>query len=208
MAYVTLADMRSEGVPETYSDARVNNRIALAEQYVHRRTKQWFEALFKTLVFDGRGTDTLFLPIMLISITSITLDDVSLTAAELAEVVNYNRRDIANDDRRRPKLARKGGVWTTGRQNVAVEGSWGFVEEDDSTPLAIVDVVKRLIVRDLDLVTDMPAQRDRREATFATQISTGNRSIILAQIAVSGGPTGDLDIDVALDRFRAPARIW
>lgn len=205
MAYVTADDLRAEGVPESYTDEWIEGRIALAEAYVETQTGQWFEPRDLTMVFDGSGDTTLLLPICLLEVTSITLDDVELTDDELADVVNYNRRGLAQDDRRNPKLVRLGGyTWTEGVQNVSIEGSWGYVEADDSTPLAILEVVKRLVIRDIDPLADTAAQRERREAIFGTSFSAHNRSVTLSQAAVTGGPTNDPQIDRALTRFRRP----
>lgn len=205
MPYVTVDDMRAEGVPASYSDDRIESRIVLAETYVESETGQWFDPREQTLTFDGNGDRVLLLPICLLEVTSITVDEVELTDDELADITNYNRRPPGPDDRRNPKLVRGvGSIWPTGTQNIVIEGTWGYVEADDSTPLLIIEAVKRLVIRNLDLLADASAQAERREATYGTSFTTHNRSVTLGSAAVSGGPTGDPEIDRVLKRYRKP----
>lgn len=208
MSYALLADVRAEGVPDDYTDARINDRIALATEYIHKRCGMYFEETDATLSFDGSGTGTLLLPMPLLSIDSITVSDTELTANDLTYVQNLSGNQPGDDQRRNPRLRWKGGrLWATGERNVEIEGSWGYVEGTSgsyTTPRAIRDLVIRLVILDLDLLADTAAQQEQRDARFGIRHAVHNRSVDLSDLAVSGGATGIPDIDNVLARFRRP----
>lgn len=209
MAYADVDDIRAEGITDetAYPDARVQERLDLAHEYLHRRTRRWYEPTDGVLELDGTDHHTLHLPMPLLEITSIEVDEVALAASDLTDIKNHNGATPLRDDRFNPKLVWKGGTWPAGQANVVIDGSWGFVEADESTPLAIKRLVIDLVIWDLDARGNMAAAADRREALFATQQTTHNRSVTLSNLAISAGPTGDRAIDRALDAFAPLPRI-
>lgn len=208
MAYATIADVRAEGIAvATAADAIVQARLDLAHELIHRKTRMKFEPTTATHTVDGTGFDVLPLPMPLVEITSITIEQQVLSADELAHVFNLSLLTDLEDRRRNPKLLRKGARWTKGQRNILIEGSWGFVEADgDTPPLEIKRLAVDLAIWALDLQGDLAARRDRREFTFATQQSTHNRSVTMSNLLASSGPTGDRDVDRMLARYRPPVR--
>ena len=131
MAYITVADLKAEGLViggEAGVEERVNRLIRLASSWIEVATGQWFEsrefAANAPMLLDGTGTKTLALHVPIIEIESVTLDDDELDCEE--DYVVYNRR--SPDDRGNPKIVLTSGRWTKGNQNVALVGSFGYTD--------------------------------------------------------------------------------
>jgi hypothetical protein len=207
--YATLAEVRAEGVPNTapYTDARVNDRLELATEYIERICGMYFTPTTAALRLNGSGLETLLLPQPLLSLTSVSIDGTNLTSSQLAAVLILSGNKPGADDRRNPRLYWRDNTFTRGTANVVVTGSWGFVDGSSGsyrTPRAIRDVCIRLVLLDLDLIGDPIATRERKDATFGIRHAVHNRSVDLSELAVSGGATGDTDIDRVLAKHRRP----
>src|SRR3989304_1538830 len=130
MAYADIDDIRAEGVTDetAYPDERIEERLALAHEYLHRRTRRWYEPPDGALELDGNDHHTLHIPMPLLEIDSIEVDEVALAATDLTNVRNYNGATPLRDDRFNPKLVWRDGTWSLGQANIIITGSWGFVE--------------------------------------------------------------------------------
>jgi len=227
--YVDIDDIRDEGFTVAdASDARVTLCISLAERYVERATGRWFYRKSTALKLNGTGREILHLPHCICQgdsqITKVESGVSSLTELDLDMIIVCN----TDDDRWNPKLLwnNEPGVliddevfytWPKGRRNITVTGYFGFVDyelveaedpEDDPTPTwttppEIIDVVKRIVARNLPLLSDVDGQANR-EAHRITSETTVGRSISLGALAATGGPTGDPSIDMVLAAFRRP----
>jgi hypothetical protein len=161
MAYVTLEQIRASGVDEDRaSDAVLTPLITASTQLIDRITRQWFEPRSGRLRLDGTDTDTLFLPIPIIEITNLYINSDRIPF----DSRQYRAYGIASEDdlmdhRTNPKivLGTAGGDFftglvsssyrfTRGRQNQAVEGIFGYVEPDRSTPALIRRAAMLLIM--------------------------------------------------------------
>lgn len=146
MAYITVEDIRNEGVSESqYTNAKVEKRIALAQALIEKLTGRFFEKRTAiTLSMDGTGHALLWLPITptsVDSITSVTISD------EEVDVEDYEvLMPTYPDGRFNPKLRKLSGVWTKGMSNIKVVGDFGFVEADESTPIDIKDLCIRIVI--------------------------------------------------------------
>jgi hypothetical protein len=195
--YVTVQeviDECGEGSPERIKDA-----ILLAQQYIEKVTGQWFETRELTMLIDGRGQTTEFLPVFAYSISSIKESDVEL---DTDEFYVYNR--YFPDDRKNPKIVFTSAL-SIGRQNLSITGMFGYVESDKTTPILIKKVCKKLALTEIGLLSD----GDRRDAIDRGRIieeTTDGHSYTLASVASTGGATGDAEIDQVLMMYKAP--IW
>lgn len=202
MAYCTVQDIRDEGItPEQADDTRLATLIDLATAYIDRVTRQWFEPRAMTITLDGNGSETLLLPVFPIEVVSVTVDGQVVTDYKV-----YNR--FFPDDRRNPKIYRDAG-WPEGRQNVSIQGTWGFVDKigtQYTTPAMIKQVAKRLVIRELPLLGDAEGQEERKRARIVSE-STDGHSYTLERLAATLDLTGDPDIDGVLALFRAPIAI-
>lgn len=138
MAVLTIQNVRDEGITEEMADDdAVEAAIAECEAIFNDQTGQFFEPIAGELTVDGDNTDSIFLPIPVISVSSIVDNTTSQTMSALNYRV-YAGRTRIQDDRRNPKILAKNGYgfhyspggWT-------ITGVFGFTESDGSAPAAV-----------------------------------------------------------------------
>ena len=227
--YVTVADMRAEGVPVTFTDDWIVGRIGLASRMVDRFTGQWFEPRVMTLHLDGRGGRALLLEVPVIAVASIKLEDATtgtLTNVALTGVKVYNRHLteglLRPDDRANPRIELvnaedaegiEWSVWPKGKQNVVVAGTFGYTDPDGSvngkTPDLIKHATKLLVLRYLR--PQYAATGGGSGAVVAGPIaseSTRGQSVSYAQANSQGRSTvftGDAEVDqILVSYMRVP----
>lgn len=165
MNYVDVAELRasadSTGVAlsvDDYPDADVTAAIELAEQLIERATKQWFYPKDVEITVDGTDSLLIALPVPIITVDALYINDDFDNAVDPTKYAVYNGRTPLEDHRRNPRIKLKvdsgrrdiytrndGGLrFRKGFKNTKVVGTFGFTEEDDSTPFAIVRAVKLL----------------------------------------------------------------
>jgi hypothetical protein len=202
LAYVSVEDMRIEGVAaQSYPNKWIEDRIALACATVNALTHCFFEKREEYVVkMDGRGHDTLFLPVPPVStsaIDGVTVDGESVDS-EYFEVLMPE----FPDGRYNPKLRHLTSIWPKGKSNIVITGDFGFVEADESTPLLIQDVVKRIVMWNLPKIGDADAQK----AGQIIRESLRDYSYQLADPSkIPQGFFRDLKVDTILARFQKPA---
>jgi hypothetical protein len=225
--YLTAVDeIRAEGVPASVSEARILEKIELAEEYIERRCKWWFEARALTLKLNGTARPYLYMPAPIVSITSVTVAEpysaFAINAISLDELSIFNRVPWLNgvDDRWNPKLVfkpapqaalliqgdlttRRLPVWTEGVQNVTIQGTFGFIDQDGLAPLAVRTACRRLVIRELRLLADHEVD-DAKRAKLITQETTDSHSYTLENAGFSAGALGDPEIDRPLWRYTKP----
>lgn len=154
--YITLIQLREEEVDETlFPNPWVTSRILIAQAYIERVTKLFFEKRDNyTLTLDGQGDKMLFLPVppaTMTGITSVTVDDELIDPTAYKLIMNIGGHP---DGRFNPKLYRVSGTWKKGYSNIVITGSFGFVDavvqEDDSivysAPILIQELCKRITI--------------------------------------------------------------
>lgn len=165
--YITADDVNAAGYPVDDSNrSQVEASIIAWAQVIDMLTGQFFESRSATLLMDGNDSDTLFLPVPIISCSSLCVN------GDMANVLNpscysvYNKRGPVGDDRRNPKIvwvsrftggfmphasARgQGPIFSKGSQNQKIVGNFGFTESDGSTPFLIKRVLTKLVIRELN----------------------------------------------------------
>jgi hypothetical protein len=219
----TVGDLRAEGVSASVSDQRIVEKIALAEEYIERRCKWWFEPRALILKLDGNGRSYLYLPAPIVSVTRVTVMEpysaFAREAVDLESLSIYDRVPWRNgsDDRWNPKIewkpapraslliqgdltTRRLPVWTEGVQNIWIEGTFGFVERDGRAPLAVRAAARRLVIRELGLFAD-PGVDDAKRMKLITSEATDGHSYTLENVGATAGPIGDPEIDRPLWRY-------
>jgi hypothetical protein len=153
--YVTIQDLRDEGIPETeLGDDRALILLEGWQQWIERKTEQWFIPKDLEMYLDGNGSRVLWLPVPIISVTSLYANDDFDTAVDSDSYVVYNR--YFPDDRRNPRIKLKrstGNIYTSittgkfvaGDQNQMIDGRFGFIEEDGTVPYAIRRAIMLLV---------------------------------------------------------------
>lgn len=167
--YCTVADIRALGVPNELAtpagptDAQVLTAIKLAQQLFERATRNWFVPRTLQFKFDGTDSDTIHFGVPIIDIEWLKLN-ASPSNLEKSNYAVYKSRSYP-DDRRNPriKLVRSRDVrdiftapltfgelkFRKGRQNQEVRGTFGFCEDDGSTPAGVREAVCRMTIERL-----------------------------------------------------------
>lgn len=220
MAYVTVDDLRDFGLGEDVaSDSAVAASIVLWSQVIDRLCGQWFEPRAATLNLDGSGADTLHLPVPIIAITSMKINGSS-TALETNRYIAYKSRMIP-DDRLNPRirLGAVGSYWPGGAKfshglhNQIIEGTFGYVEEDLSTPAPIKYALMKLISEKLknppNPGEDQPPDEGLglqgpiiEETTDGHSRKWGNVSVKTTRPGIAAGITSDPEINAILLMYR------
>lgn len=179
--YCSVQDMRDEGVPASFADPWIYNRIRLAQQFVEATTRRFFYPKPLKLRMNGTGGPKLFFNDPIIAVEYIKFEVSPLYPEDFTSVETdifrvYNRHLSMNllepDDRNNPhiELFNPGFVRNNGRyalltrlsfpegqQSVEVKGLFGYTEPDGSstgkTPDMIRHVTKLLVIRQLDKMT-------------------------------------------------------
>lgn len=201
MAYLTVDDLRREGVSDKdYTTEYVQERIDLASKTVERLLGLFFEPRAGHVVtMSGPGHDTLFLPYpptTTSAITEITVGGVAVDS-EYWEVIMPE----FPDGRLNPKVLHLTGLWTTGKRNIIITGTFGFVEVDGtSVPPQIHDLCKRVAILGMAKIGDAAAQK----ASRITEESIEGYRYKLGE-AQAAGAFNDPKIDAILAQFYRPA---
>lgn len=155
--YVLIQDVRDAGITVTQaSDAVVLAAINLWEQYVERWTRNFFRQVNTVVTFDGNNSRMLFMPIPMIAVNSLKVNS-GAAALPATQFVAHIGRQAPKDDRWNPRIELRAltslthtasGVFRKGLDQV-VDGAWGFLESDGSTPQAIIRAVLKLVVEDI-----------------------------------------------------------
>jgi len=232
IAYCPIQDLRDEGFTiQQASDARLAQLIELASRYIDSVTERFFEPRQQTLELDGRGSPDLLLDEPIIAVEEIEILDQGIGGVPVTGVVDsssyrvYNRhltqRLAKPDDRDNPKISfvrngtavrpllGRGFFFPHGTQNIRIKGLFGYTEADGShtgrTPLLIRDVCKRLVVRDLPLLSDAGQREDAQKRWRLIEEKTRDQSYKLDKLVLRGAFTGDPAIDNVLVQFKRPA---
>lgn len=158
--YATVAQLRAEGLPGDAStpttDAKALILLERANQIVEKLTRNLFYEVSGTYIFDGNNSYLLHMPLPIIEVTSLTINNES-SALDANSYRVYNNRTKPQDDRDNPKIelrrvdspsiftgfkARK---FLKGLDQTVV-GSFGYLESDDTVPAAVNECVMAIVM--------------------------------------------------------------
>lgn len=177
MAYTTICKVRDYGIThEIARDSKITAYIAKWEAAIDKYCGQWFESRNHTIVLDGPGNIYLHLPLPVISVTSLYINDET-TATNTDKYVVYNDRTQLTNDRDNPKIVLKEGYFKSGFKNQKIVGSFGYTESDDSTPAPIVEAATMLIVEKLLEPTVITADFEEAIESAGIESAIGKGSI-------------------------------
>lgn len=153
-AYATVAEMREEGCPDSFSDARVKRALERGARLIERITHRQFEPHYKTINVDGGGGPILQVdePIVameevLFSFTNFTPVDHGIQQSDLRVYNRHIRENLRSpDDRNDPRIEflRVGRYphvaypwgdsirFADTQQNVTLKGLFGYTDPDGS----------------------------------------------------------------------------
>ena len=217
--YVSLQDIRDEGFTEEELSSERAILLSMGWQaWFEFRTGQWFYPKELELLLDGNGSRVMWLPVPIIALDELYLNEDFTTALDASEYTVYNRY-FPSDDRRNPrvKLTRgersifsssRGRVFLTGDQNQKLVGTFGYVEEDGSTPIGVQRAIMTLIAVTSQNMADGDIDAMRRG--LAIEEVTDRHRIKFANLWDDVGqwsPSGFKEVDDALAMYRRPASI-
>ncbi len=163
--YISISDVRAAGLTaDPPTDATIQASICLWQQILERATRQWFVPISITMLLDGTDSDALHLPIPIISISEVKLNNDD-DALDVDKYRVYNGTRLP-DDRRNPRIKlidtfnERRDIFTApirtsrsrfrkGRQNQSVTGVFGYVEPNGATPEPIKRALLKLVLKDV-----------------------------------------------------------
>ena len=104
---------------------------------------------------------------------------------------------------RPPEIETGARVWPYGVQNIHVTASWGYLEEDGTTPELIRQALALMCVLWAEGNDDCAAISDRRRGALIAE-STQGRSWTYSASGTSAGPTNQREIDQILRDYTRP----
>jgi len=229
MPYVTLADLRDAGVPISITDNQITPLINRWSAFIDEATHQWFEPRQMELMIDGTTARVLFLPVPIVTLDALYINNDFTNPLSTNLYAVYANKTALRDDRRNPKISlsssslgvydaadfRCGTLFMYGAQNQKLVGSFGFVEEDGSTPELIKRAVMKLVIKELQGGTNLWNQVGNGPATQGTVTSetTDGHSITYNAFqykpvpAGLNGITNDAEVDNIIKMYRGPLKI-
>lgn len=216
--YASVDDLRDEGIPATVSAVRINALIDAMQAFVEARTRQWFLPREMTWEFDGSGSWLLQLPVPMIYLNEMRVDD-EVVSSDLFTVY-MGRGGSEPDHRRNPRIkftstttdifAGTGSLegppsFPAGEKNVAIDGVFGFQEAGmfGGVPILIRRAVVKLVFRSVKPLSSgsggiagpvIEEETDRHRRKFSDLLAGGRVSTA----------TGDPEVDGILAMYRAP----
>lgn len=231
-SYASLADARNEGVPVSISDGDVQEQLDRWTDFIDAATKQWFEPRTLTLLLDGNNSRTLFLPVPIITLDELYMNNDFTNKVDSKLYAVYNRRDAARDDRRNPMIKLAGGglgvfdvpdfrmgmCFQVGEQNQKLVGTFGFTESDGSTPKLIKRAVLKLAIRELQrgsgsLWEEVANGGIKAGGGVVTSETTDGHTISYSAFSMGSskpglnGITNDPEVDRIIDLYRGPIKV-
>ncbi len=147
---------------------RAQDSIQTSMDFIDEKTRQFFNCRTfddtNPVKIEGRNSPTLFLGVPIIQIDKLLINstDTELTEGEDFDFVVYNSRSRPQDDRRNPMIKLNVGrgrdsifIGVTNRLFIRatlthIEGSFGFLEPNGSTPLLIQRATLKLVFKQLE----------------------------------------------------------
>ena len=229
-AYVTVAEARAQGVPETITSAILEAQLKLQSEFIDIATRQWFEPRYSQLALDGSMSCTLFLPVPIIKLDALYINSNFTNMVDPSMYVVYDRRDALRDDRRNPMIKLggnrmtifdspnfRGAIFIGGTQNQRLDGLFGFVEPDGTTPLPIKRAVLKLAIKQMQpsgtgKMWDEIAMGPTTQGTVTSETTDGH-SISFNAFQYKpmrpglNGLTNDAEVDAIIQLYKSPIKI-
>lgn len=217
MSLVTVADMRDAGVTGNQAtNDRLTELISFWESWVGYMTGMLFTETTLTIDLEGTGCDTLWLPLPIITCSSLMMNSNFQTVIDAATYTVFNRP--FPDDRWNPKIVLDQvsesiyeGIFDKWEHRIfkkdlmnRVVGTWGFVESDKATPPMILYLIQRLIILNIDKPVDFFKNWSRKLRLNVKSEKTDYHSYSLGPGPLPGvdSLTGDKELDQILMFFR------
>lgn len=215
----------------TPDDATLSAILKRSVRLLERATQRFFVQRVGRLDLAGTGVGRLWLPFPVVSTdqggTGVT--EVVIDNGDPLEAASYDANDGAwegpDDPREDPYLewARTGPwsslpsqpprrelggrTWPLGTKVVGVTASWGYLDEDGTTPEPILHALARLVILNTPALDDPGACADARAGAIVSETTQG-RSYTYTDRVAGTGLTLDREIDSILRSYRRPPEAY
>jgi hypothetical protein len=166
-SYANYQDLQDQGLdPTTFTEAQAKVALLMASQLIEKYTRNFFREETGTFIFDGNNSHILHLPIPILTVTSLTVNNGS-TVLDSDWYRAHTGRSFPTDDRRNPKIELRRSstasssiyvvnsattdIFVKGLDQTIV-GTFGYLEPDDSVPLAVKQAVMILAIECIQLL--------------------------------------------------------
>jgi hypothetical protein len=205
MAYATLEDLRSEGFSaEDIPDARAQRALDDASALIDAVTGQFFEPRQLSIVLEGRGAASLWLPVPVIRVDRLLVDG-NPWSSDLAGLVIVGAPVVRGLDG--PRITRRYGVFPRGASTV-IEGLWGYTEPNGSTvgrtPLAIRRACLLMVTRLAPPLADDASVEARQQPQIIEERTRDQSFRLAAPPERAPFLVGDAEVDALLWPFVRP----
>ena len=222
----TLRTLMGSSYASSPADAVLDLALERAVRFFEAATGRFFVKVTGTIELHGNGEPRLRVPHPIVStdqggtgITSITFDDDTEAQDSELFAMNEGAADGDEDPRQYPFVefvpassttsvapeSYGSGLFPYGVRNIALVGTWGYLEPDGSTSVLVQEAIAALTIRKLAAFDDCDDQEDLRRGAL-TSSGTAGRNHALHVNAVGRGVTTDREIDLLVRRFRRPPR--
>jgi len=207
---ISVPRFRGEALIEQFSD------------FIDEQTGQFFNKRAADVALEGNNTDTMWLPVPIIEITSLILNNAepALTEGEDEDYVAFKGRARPQDDRRNPRIKlgirANDSIFSGPRHNRFIKrtlthivGYFGFLEPDGSTPLLIKKAVIILVAKEINTPSTSSSATlgalkrvkvDLHEKEF---FKLGDSGVATPPANMSGVP----EVDQIIAKFKTPIRM-
>jgi hypothetical protein len=219
MTIIQVADIRAEGLTvDDITDARIDILSVGWQQWLEDMCGVWFESQSLDMNLDGDGSRVLHLPIPIISLTALYINE-STTALSSSYYTVYNRY-APYDDRKNPRIKLKrsnstnifvgasSSKFAVGDLNQRVVGDFGYVESDGSAPYLVQRAITQLIIATAELIGD--SDIDQLKIGKAIEEVTDRHRIRYSDLwdeLNSYMPTGLTEVDQTIRMYKRPIHI-
>lgn len=158
--YATLQQCRDEGLTggpsQVVTDKQVLILLGRASELVERLTRNLFYKVSGTFVFDGNNSYLLHLPIAIVEVDSLTINNETTPLAS-TDYRAYNGSLLPQDNRYNPKIelrrSAESSIFTGFKTrrflkgyDQTIVGSFGYLDSDGKTPTVINECVIAIVM--------------------------------------------------------------
>lgn len=158
--YVTVQELRDEGLPgdatTSVTDAQALILLQRSSDLVEKLTNNIFYIVQGTYIFDGSNSYLLHLPLAIVDISSLTINN-GTSVLDTTDYRVYNGKVPPQDDRHNPKIELRNpqiqSIYTRTHirrfvkgYDQTVVGRFGYVEDDETTPAIIKECVSAIVM--------------------------------------------------------------
>ena len=171
-------------------------------------TGQWFNKRdfvgVNALEIEGDNSNMIHFPVPILEVTSLKINNNTIVSPSVEYRVYSSR--VLPDDRNNPKIKHintlHGGMFNT------IEGSFGYLEPDGSTPTLVKTAISRLAM--IELTSD-PTQLNtntiKREKTDMHEVEYAVSSDSGSSGSSGGGLSGDNEVDKIILMYKSPFQV-